>query len=121
MEGEWDFIHFFTLESNSCRFFMTELKGKNTHFACAAVCFCAVMFITYSLSLSQVAEKEAHLVRQEEEKTEQRRRAKADKKNQKKGQKGSRPGDKRKAEDKDYEDEWGEESGKEKHEDHTFI
>uniref|UniRef100_A0A674BNS3 Spliceosome associated factor 3, U4/U6 recycling protein n=1 Tax=Salmo trutta TaxID=8032 RepID=A0A674BNS3_SALTR len=59
---------------------------------------------------AKVAEKEAHLVRQEEEKTEQRRRAKADKKNQKKGQKGSRPGEKRKAEDEDNEDEWGEES-----------
>ncbi|CDQ66359.1 unnamed protein product [Oncorhynchus mykiss] len=66
-------------------------------------------------SLSQVAEKEAHLVRQEEEKTEQRRRAKADKKNQKKGQKGSGPGEKRKAEDEDNENEWGEESGKERH------
>uniref|UniRef100_A0A674BMS2 Spliceosome associated factor 3, U4/U6 recycling protein n=1 Tax=Salmo trutta TaxID=8032 RepID=A0A674BMS2_SALTR len=64
---------------------------------------------------AKVAEKEAHLVRQEEEKTEQRRRAKADKKNQKKGQKGSRPGEKRKAEDEDNEDEWGEESGKERH------
>ncbi|XP_020345692.1 squamous cell carcinoma antigen recognized by T-cells 3 isoform X2 [Oncorhynchus kisutch] len=59
---------------------------------------------------AKVAEKEAHLVRQEEEKTEQRRRAKADKKNQKKGQKGSRPGEKRKAEDEDNENEWGEES-----------
>uniref|UniRef100_A0A8C7NIP8 Spliceosome associated factor 3, U4/U6 recycling protein n=1 Tax=Oncorhynchus mykiss TaxID=8022 RepID=A0A8C7NIP8_ONCMY len=59
---------------------------------------------------AKVAEKEAHLVRQEEEKTEQRRRAKADKKNQKKGQKGSGPGEKRKAEDEDNENEWGEES-----------
>uniref|UniRef100_A0A8C8ID48 RRM domain-containing protein n=1 Tax=Oncorhynchus tshawytscha TaxID=74940 RepID=A0A8C8ID48_ONCTS len=59
---------------------------------------------------AKVTEKEAHVARQVEEKTEQRRRAKADKKNQKKGQKGSRPGEKRKAEDKDYEDEWGEES-----------
>ncbi|XP_070992026.1 squamous cell carcinoma antigen recognized by T-cells 3-like isoform X2 [Oncorhynchus clarkii lewisi] len=59
---------------------------------------------------AKVAEKEAHLVRQEEEKTEQRRRAKADKKSQKKGQKGSRPGEKRKAEDEDNENEWGEES-----------
>lgn len=118
---EWDFIIFFTLESNSCRFFYDRIERKKHSFACAAVCFCAVLFITSSQSLSQVAEKEAHLVRQEEEKTEQRRRAKADKKNQKKGQKGSRPGEKRKAEDKDYEDEWGEESGKEKHEDHTFI
>uniref|UniRef100_A0A8C7NIM6 Spliceosome associated factor 3, U4/U6 recycling protein n=1 Tax=Oncorhynchus mykiss TaxID=8022 RepID=A0A8C7NIM6_ONCMY len=64
---------------------------------------------------AKVAEKEAHLVRQEEEKTEQRRRAKADKKNQKKGQKGSGPGEKRKAEDEDNENEWGEESGKERH------
>uniref|UniRef100_A0A8C7GW86 Spliceosome associated factor 3, U4/U6 recycling protein n=1 Tax=Oncorhynchus kisutch TaxID=8019 RepID=A0A8C7GW86_ONCKI len=59
---------------------------------------------------AKVTEKEAHVARQVEEKTDQRRRAKADKKNQKKGQKGSRPGEKRKAEDKDYEDEWGEES-----------
>uniref|UniRef100_A0A4W5NDR2 Spliceosome associated factor 3, U4/U6 recycling protein n=1 Tax=Hucho hucho TaxID=62062 RepID=A0A4W5NDR2_9TELE len=63
---------------------------------------------------AKVTEKEAHVARQEEEKTEQRLRAKADKKNQKKGQKGSRPGEKRKTEDKDYEDEWGEESGKER-------
>ncbi|CAB1319885.1 unnamed protein product [Coregonus sp. 'balchen'] len=64
----------------------------------------------YPEHVCEVTEKEAHLALHEEEKTEQRRRAKADKKNQKKGQKGSRPGEKRKAEDKDYEDEWGEES-----------
>lgn len=59
----------------------------------------------------QAAEKEALLVRQEEERTEQRRKAKADKKAQKKSHKTNRTGDKRKAEDVD-DDEWGEETGK---------
>lgn len=59
----------------------------------------------------KAAEKEAHLVRQEEERAEQRRKAKADKKAQKKSQKTNRTGDKRKAED-DGGDEWGDETGK---------
>lgn len=59
----------------------------------------------------QAAEKEALLVRQEEERAEQRRKAKAEKKAQKKSQKTNRTGDKRKAEDVG-EDEWGDESGK---------
>lgn len=58
----------------------------------------------------QVAEKEALLARQEEEKAEHRRKAKADKKGQKKSQKANRTGDKRKAED-ECEDEWGEDAG----------
>ncbi|XP_036453812.1 squamous cell carcinoma antigen recognized by T-cells 3 [Colossoma macropomum] len=57
----------------------------------------------------KAAEKEALLVRQEEERAEQRRKAKAEKKAQKKSQKTNRTGDKRKAED-DGEDEWGEET-----------
>ncbi|KAJ8379381.1 hypothetical protein SKAU_G00001590 [Synaphobranchus kaupii] len=58
---------------------------------------------------SKVAEKEALLARQEEEKAEQRRKAKADKKAQKKTQK--KTGEKRKAdEEEDEEDEWGDDS-----------
>uniref|UniRef100_A0AAR2J1H4 RRM domain-containing protein n=1 Tax=Pygocentrus nattereri TaxID=42514 RepID=A0AAR2J1H4_PYGNA len=57
----------------------------------------------------KAAEKEAQLVRHEEERAEQRRKAKAEKKAQKKSQKTNRTGDKRKAED-DGEDEWGEET-----------
>ncbi|XP_016366409.1 squamous cell carcinoma antigen recognized by T-cells 3-like [Sinocyclocheilus rhinocerous] len=57
----------------------------------------------------QVAEKEALQARQEEEKAEHRRKAKADKKGQKKSQKANRTGDKRKAED-EYEEEWGEDA-----------
>ncbi|KAM3868135.1 squamous cell carcinoma antigen recognized by T-cells 3 [Diretmus argenteus] len=59
---------------------------------------------------AKVAEKEANLARQEEEKTDQRRKAKADKKSQKKGQKGFRAGEKRKVEQDNYQDEWDEES-----------
>ncbi|ROI27667.1 Squamous cell carcinoma antigen recognized by T-cells 3 [Anabarilius grahami] len=58
---------------------------------------------------ARVAEKEALLARQEEEKAEHRRKAKADKKGQKKSQKANRTGDKRKAED-ECEDEWGEDA-----------
>ncbi|XP_061116092.1 squamous cell carcinoma antigen recognized by T-cells 3 [Conger conger] len=58
---------------------------------------------------AKVAEKEALQARQEEEKAEQRRRAKADKKAQKKSQR--KAGEKRKAEDEeDEEDEWGDDS-----------
>uniref|UniRef100_A0A8C1MDP5 Spliceosome associated factor 3, U4/U6 recycling protein n=1 Tax=Cyprinus carpio TaxID=7962 RepID=A0A8C1MDP5_CYPCA len=58
----------------------------------------------------RVAEKEALQARQEEEKAEHRRKAKADKKGQKKSQKVNRTGDKRKADD-EYEQEWGEDAG----------
>lgn len=58
---------------------------------------------------ARVAEKEAVIARQEEDKAEHKRRAKADKKAQKKGQKANRTGDKRKAED-ELEDEWGDEA-----------
>uniref|UniRef100_A0A8C1MF29 Spliceosome associated factor 3, U4/U6 recycling protein n=1 Tax=Cyprinus carpio TaxID=7962 RepID=A0A8C1MF29_CYPCA len=57
----------------------------------------------------RVAEKEALQARQEEEKAEHRRKAKADKKGQKKSQKVNRTGDKRKADD-EYEQEWGEDA-----------
>uniref|UniRef100_A0A8C2E7X3 Spliceosome associated factor 3, U4/U6 recycling protein n=1 Tax=Cyprinus carpio TaxID=7962 RepID=A0A8C2E7X3_CYPCA len=57
----------------------------------------------------RVAEKEALQARQEEEKVEHRRKAKADKKGQKKSQKVNRTGDKRKADD-EYEEEWGEDA-----------
>uniref|UniRef100_A0A672T8E7 Squamous cell carcinoma antigen recognized by T-cells 3-like n=1 Tax=Sinocyclocheilus grahami TaxID=75366 RepID=A0A672T8E7_SINGR len=59
---------------------------------------------------ARVAEKEALQARQEEDKAENRRKAKADKKGQKKSQKANRTGDKRKAED-EYEEEWGEDAG----------
>ena len=60
----------------------------------------------------QVAVKEASQARQEEDKTEQRRRARADKKSQKKGSKPpGRPGEKRKAQE-DFQD-WGDEPGRE--------
>uniref|UniRef100_A0A8C1MED9 Spliceosome associated factor 3, U4/U6 recycling protein n=1 Tax=Cyprinus carpio TaxID=7962 RepID=A0A8C1MED9_CYPCA len=58
---------------------------------------------------ARVAEKEALQARQEEEKAEHRRKAKADKKGQKKSQKVNRTGDKRKADD-EYEQEWGEDA-----------
>uniref|UniRef100_A0A672T6W3 Spliceosome associated factor 3, U4/U6 recycling protein n=1 Tax=Sinocyclocheilus grahami TaxID=75366 RepID=A0A672T6W3_SINGR len=58
---------------------------------------------------ARVAEKEALQARQEEDKAENRRKAKADKKGQKKSQKANRTGDKRKAED-EYEEEWGEDA-----------
>lgn len=56
--------------------------------------------------------KEAIMARQEEERSDQRRKAKSDKKAQKKNQKGFRVGEKRKAEQDDYHDEWNENSGK---------
>lgn len=67
---------------------------------------------------AKVAEKEANLARQEEEKADQRRKSKADKKAQKKTQKGIRIGEKRKTEhDDDYHDEWNEdlEQGPKRH------
>uniref|UniRef100_A0AAY5EMK7 RRM domain-containing protein n=1 Tax=Electrophorus electricus TaxID=8005 RepID=A0AAY5EMK7_ELEEL len=59
---------------------------------------------------AKVAEREALIAQQEEDRAEQRRKVKAEKKAQKKNQKSNRMGDKRKAEDK-CEDEWGEETG----------
>uniref|UniRef100_A0A665UR82 Spliceosome associated factor 3, U4/U6 recycling protein n=1 Tax=Echeneis naucrates TaxID=173247 RepID=A0A665UR82_ECHNA len=59
---------------------------------------------------AKVAEKEANLARQEEERAEQRRKTKSDKKAQKKIQKGSQFGEKRKAEPEDHQDEWNEDS-----------
>lgn len=59
-----------------------------------------------------MAEKEANLARQEEERAEQRRKGKADKKAQKKTQKGIRVGEKRTAEQDDYHSEWNEDLGK---------
>lgn len=55
---------------------------------------------------AKVAEKEANFVHQEEERAEQRRKAKADKKAYKKTQKGAGMGEKRKAEEDNYADEW---------------
>uniref|UniRef100_UPI0037E95751 squamous cell carcinoma antigen recognized by T-cells 3 isoform X2 n=1 Tax=Semicossyphus pulcher TaxID=241346 RepID=UPI0037E95751 len=57
---------------------------------------------------AKVAEKEANLARQEEERADQRRKAKSEKKAHKKVQKGTRAGEKRKAEQDDYHDEWNE-------------
>ncbi|XP_054904958.1 squamous cell carcinoma antigen recognized by T-cells 3 [Poeciliopsis prolifica] len=57
---------------------------------------------------AKAAEKETNLARHEEEKMEQRRKAKAEKKAQKKAQKTSRGGEKRKAEQDDYQEDWTE-------------
>ncbi|KAM4745784.1 squamous cell carcinoma antigen recognized by T-cells 3 [Anableps anableps] len=59
---------------------------------------------------AKAAEKETNLARHEEEKMEQRRKAKAEKKAQKKTQKATRGGEKRKAEQDDYQEDWNEES-----------
>ncbi|XP_053181607.1 squamous cell carcinoma antigen recognized by T-cells 3 isoform X1 [Scomber japonicus] len=59
---------------------------------------------------AKVAEKEANLARQDVDRAEQRRKAKAEKKGQKKGQKDFRPREKRKAEQDDYHNEWNEDS-----------
>ncbi|XP_068166899.1 squamous cell carcinoma antigen recognized by T-cells 3 [Antennarius striatus] len=59
---------------------------------------------------AKAAEKEANLARQEEERADQRRKAKSDKKAQKKVQKGSRAGEKRKAEPDGYHNDWNEET-----------
>uniref|UniRef100_A0A665UNG2 RRM domain-containing protein n=1 Tax=Echeneis naucrates TaxID=173247 RepID=A0A665UNG2_ECHNA len=64
---------------------------------------------------AKVAEKEANLARQEEERAEQRRKTKSDKKAQKKIQKGSQFGEKRKAEPEDHQDEWNEDSAPKRH------
>nr|XP_014350136.1 PREDICTED: squamous cell carcinoma antigen recognized by T-cells 3 [Latimeria chalumnae] len=58
---------------------------------------------------AKTAEKEALLAKQEEEKAEQRRKARAEKKSQKKAKaKATKAGEKRKADDEE-DDEWGEE------------
>ncbi len=57
-----------------------------------------------------MAEKEANMARQEEERADQRRKAKSEKKAQKKGQKGPRAGEKRKVEQDDH-NAWNEDSG----------
>ncbi|XP_063345027.1 squamous cell carcinoma antigen recognized by T-cells 3 [Pelmatolapia mariae] len=64
---------------------------------------------------AKTAEKEANLARQEDERAEQRRKAKVEKKAQKKVQKGTRAGEKRKAEQDDYQDEWNEDAGPKRH------
>ncbi|XP_020791106.1 squamous cell carcinoma antigen recognized by T-cells 3 isoform X2 [Boleophthalmus pectinirostris] len=65
----------------------------------------------------KVAEKEANIARLEEERTQQRRKAKAEKKAQKKIQKGVCVGEKRKVEQDDYANEWNEdlEQGPKRH------
>uniref|UniRef100_A0A8C5EET0 Spliceosome associated factor 3, U4/U6 recycling protein n=1 Tax=Gouania willdenowi TaxID=441366 RepID=A0A8C5EET0_GOUWI len=60
----------------------------------------------------RVAEKEANMARVDDERSEQRRQAKADKKAQKKFQKGGRAAEKRKAEHEDLSQEWKEDSPK---------
>lgn len=62
-------------------------------------------------AFSQVAVKEATVARQEEDRAEQRRKAKSDKKAQKKMGKDVRAGEKRKAQ-QDYEDNWNNSTGK---------
>ncbi|XP_029960592.1 spliceosome associated factor 3, U4/U6 recycling protein [Salarias fasciatus] len=62
--------------------------------------------------LAKVAEKEANMARQEEERAEQRRKAKADKKALKKSHNEARAGEKRKA---DYRNEWNEDSDRKRH------
>ncbi|XP_056139542.1 squamous cell carcinoma antigen recognized by T-cells 3 [Lampris incognitus] len=59
---------------------------------------------------AKVAEKEANLARLEEEKSDQRRKAKAEKKAQKKGQRGNQVGEKRKVEHDAYPVDWDKES-----------
>lgn len=58
-----------------------------------------------------MAQKEANFARQEEERSGQRQKAKADKKAYKKTQKGVRIGEKRKAEQDGYADEWNDDLG----------
>ncbi|KAM6943823.1 squamous cell carcinoma antigen recognized by T-cells 3 [Lycodopsis pacificus] len=67
---------------------------------------------------AKVAEKEANVARQEEDKSDQRRKNKGDKKAQKKGQKGTRAGEKRKAEQDDYHDQWNDKSATKRHRGH---
>ncbi|MEQ2237301.1 hypothetical protein ILYODFUR_021775, partial [Ilyodon furcidens] len=59
---------------------------------------------------TKAAEKETNMARHEEEKMEQRRKAKTEKKAFKKAQKATRGGEKRKAEQDGYQEDWNEES-----------
>lgn len=85
--------------------YISALHWANVSFSRFSKCFSA-------WPICQAAEKEANLARQEEERVEQRRKAKSDKKAQKKFQRGNRVGEKRKAEQDDYHDEWNEDYGK---------
>uniref|UniRef100_A0A8C5ECN2 Spliceosome associated factor 3, U4/U6 recycling protein n=1 Tax=Gouania willdenowi TaxID=441366 RepID=A0A8C5ECN2_GOUWI len=64
---------------------------------------------------ARVAEKEANMARVDDERSEQRRQAKADKKAQKKFQKGGRAAEKRKAEHEDLSQEWKEDCAPKRH------
>lgn len=64
----------------------------------------------FSSAVCQVAVKEANIARQEEDRAEQRRKAKSDKKAQKKIGKDVQAGEKRKAQ-QDYEDNWNNGTG----------
>lgn len=79
------------------------------------LCWTAVWFVCFQLMLyyavCQVAEKEATVARQEEDRAEQRRKAKSEKKAQKKMGKDVRAGEKRKAQ-QDYEDNWNDSIGR---------
>lgn len=87
---------------------VNEQRAKVGAFT-ATLCWTAVWFscwqpmLTYAIC--QVAEKEATVARQEEDRAEQRRKAKSDKKAQKKMGKHVRVGEKRKAQ-QDYDDNW---------------
>ncbi|XP_019956539.2 squamous cell carcinoma antigen recognized by T-cells 3 [Paralichthys olivaceus] len=59
---------------------------------------------------AKAAEKEANFARQDEERVEQRRKAKSDKKSQKKVQNRTRFGEKRKADNNNYQGKWNEDS-----------
>ncbi|XP_035514412.1 squamous cell carcinoma antigen recognized by T-cells 3 [Morone saxatilis] len=59
---------------------------------------------------AKVAEKEANMARQEDDRADHRRKAKSDKKSQKKVQKGTRAGEKRRAGQDNYHNEWNEDS-----------
>lgn len=65
----------------------------------------------FSSAFGQVAVKEANIARQEEDRAEQRRKAKSDKKAQKKMGRDVQAAEKRKA-PPDYEDNWNNGTGK---------
>lgn len=81
----------------------------------AALFWTAVWFSWFQLmvyyAVCQVAEKEATIARQEEDRAEQRRKAKSEKKVQKKMGKTVRAVEKRKAQ-QDYEDNWNDSIGR---------
>lgn len=81
----------------------------------ATLCWTPVWFCCFQLMLyyavCQVAEKEATVARQEEDRAEQRRKAKSEKKTQKKLGKDVRAGNKRKAQ-QHYEDNWNDSIGR---------